>query len=208
MNPAKPSATYQLIVLLLLIASTLFSTNTVYAQKPWREAIQEVGYWKENRSGLPPFCAKGATQRPPFNGPNFRGDMVWNNHLCGGLLKMPICRSYFGKDRAACLNYLTEGYTYWVSHAKNPNFGMLPYLHTGLGQLYFEIGKKSEAIEQYLLALKKNPKYLKAYKSLIDAFIDLKQYDNAQYYLDKAMAIKPHKAFKRRQEKLNKLNPS
>lgn len=82
---------------------------------------------------------------------------------------------------------------------------MLPYLHTGLGELYFEIGKNAEAINEYLLALKKNPKYLKAYRSLIDVFIDIKQYDSAQFYLDKAMAIKPNKAFKRRQEKLNKL---
>jgi tetratricopeptide (TPR) repeat protein len=144
-------------------------------------------------------------QRAPFNGRNYGGDMIWGNHLCRALLSIPICKNYSGKDRLDCLNTCTEGYTYWLANAKNPNFALRPYLHTGLGQLYFDMGKKAEAIGQYQLALKKNPKYLKAYKSLIDAFIDLKQYDNAQYYLNKAIAIKPHKAFKRRQQKLNKL---
>ena len=82
-----------------------------------------------------------------------------------------MCRTYPSRERIQCLNYFTEGYTYWISHAKNPNFGMLPYLHTGLGDLYFEIGKKAEAISEYQLALKKNPKYLKAYKSIIDALV-------------------------------------
>jgi len=192
------------IVIILLFCFTIASHNLHADRIAWREAVRG-GDWKSNRSGLPPFCAANASQRPPFNGPNFKGDMTWNNHLCSGLTKMPICRTYSGRQRIECLSKFTEGYTYWISHAKNPNFGMLPYLHTGLGELYFEIGKKAEAISQYQLALKKNPKYLKAYKSLIDAFIDLKQYDNAQYYIDKAMTIKPHKAFKRRQVKLNKL---
>ncbi|OUS15916.1 hypothetical protein A9Q88_09185 [Gammaproteobacteria bacterium 50_400_T64] len=194
-------------VIILLVVCTLLSSTTLHANKrPWREAVR--GDWKQHRATLPPFCAKNVKQRAPFNGPNYLKDMTWGNHLCGALTKIPICRTYFGKDRFECLNHFTEGYTYWISHAKNPKFGMLPYLHTGLGQLYFEMGKKPEAIREYQLAIKKNPKYLKAYKSLIDAFIDLKQYDNAQYYLDKAMAIKSHKAFKRRQAKLNKLTQS
>ena len=185
----------------------LVQTSNLHANSiPWREATgSERVNWKAHRATLPPFCAANVKQRPPFNGPNFRGDMTWGNHLCGALVRIPICRTYFGKDRLECLNHQTRGYTYWISHAKNPNFGMLPYLYTGRGQLYFEIGKKADAIREYLLAIEKNPKYLKAYKSLIDAFIDLKQYDNAQDFIDTAMAIKPHKAFKRRQEKLNKL---
>ena len=190
-------------IILLVVYILLSGTSTAYAKQPWREAVR--GDWKQHRATLPPFCAANVKHRAPFNGPNFRDDMTWGNHLCGALTKIPICRTYFGKDRYECLSYFTEGYTYWISHAKNPKFGMLPYLHTGLGQLYFEMGNKPEAIREYQIAIKKNPKYLKAYKSLIDAFIDLKQYDNAQYYLDKAIAIKPHKAFKRRQEKLNKL---
>ena len=201
--------TYKVITTILLIGiSGVSSTHLAYAQIPWQEAVRAGLDWKQRRSTLPPFCAANVKQRAPFNGPNYRGDMTWHNHLCGALISIPICRTYFGKDRIACLNSCTEGYTYWISHAKNPKFGMFPYLHTGLGDLYFEMGKKSEAISEYLLAIKKNTKYLKAYKSLIDAFIDLKQYDNAQYYLDKAMAIKPHKAFKRRQVKLNKLKQS
>lgn len=182
--------------------------NLAYAQQPWREAIR--GDWRESASAkaLPPFCGTNPRYKNKqlFTGPSYkREDMTWGNHLCSGLTKMPICRTYPRKDRIECLNYYTEGYTYWISNAKNPDFGLLPYLHTGLGDLYFEIGKKAEAVTQFKLALRKNPKYLKAYKSIIDAFIDLKQYDNAQYYLDKAIAIKPHKAFKRRQQKLNNL---
>lgn len=192
-----------IIIQILFLSLTTVVSTVAIAQPPWREAVRVD--WKQHRSTLPPFCAVNVKQRPPFNGPNFGRDMTWGNHLCEALVKIPICRTYFGKDRIECLADQSKDYTYWISHAKNPNFGMLPYLHTGLGQLYFEMGKKAEAISEYQLALKKNPKYLKAYKSLIDAFIDLKQYDNAQYYLDKAMAIKTHKAFKRRQQKLNKL---
>jgi len=192
------------ISLILAIAST-----TTSAQMPWREAVESKRVnWKQHRATLPPFCAANVKHTPPFNGSNFREDMVWGNHLCEALVKMPICRTYSGKSRIECLDAQTGDYRYWISRAKNPNFGMLPYLHTGLGELYFEIGKKPEAINEFMLALKKNPKYLKAYRSLIDAFIDTKQYDSAQFYLDKAIAIKPNKAFKRRQEKLNKLKQS
>ena len=194
----KTTGIYLALSIFLCMSANLFAND-----RPWREAVR--GDWKANRPNLPPFCAENYRHRAPFNGPNFGQDMVWGNHLCGALTKIPICRRYFGRERSECLNKFTEGYTYWISHAKNPNFAMLPYLHTGLGDLYFEIGKKAEAISEYQLALRKNPKYLKAYKSIIDAFINLKQYDNAQYYLDQAMAIKAHKAFKRRQEKLNKL---
>lgn len=206
MKLSKTKRTYKAITMTLLIGmSGISSSHLAYAQVPWREAVRAGLDWKQKRAQLPPFCAANVKQRAPFNGPNYRGDMTWGNHLCGALISIPICRTYFGKDRIECLNSSTEGYTYWISNAKNPKFGMLPYLHTGLGQLYFEMGKKAEAIGEYQIALKKNPKYLKAYKSIIDAFIDLKQYDNAQHYLDKAMAIKPHKAFKRRQKKLNTL---
>lgn len=203
--PNNPRTYKVLTVILLVSISGMSSTHLAYAQVPWREAVRAGLDWKQHRAILPPFCAENVKQRAPFSGPNYRGDMTWHNHLCGALISIPICRTYFGKDRIECLNSSTEGYTYWISHAKNPNFGMLPYLHTGLGELYFEMGKKAEAIKEYQLALNKNPKYLKAYKNIIDAFIDLKQYDNAQYYLNKAMAIKSHKAFKRRQKKLNTL---
>jgi|TARA_R110002050_G_scaffold18828_1_gene54633 tetratricopeptide (TPR) repeat protein len=206
MKLSNTGHTYKLIALIILISvSNISSIRMAHAQVPWREAVRADLEWKQNREKLPPFCAENVKQRAPFNGPNYRGDMTWHNHLCSALISIPICRTYYGKDRIECLNSRTEGYTYWISHAKNPNFGMLPYLHTGLGELYFEMGNKAEAIKEYQLALNKNPKYLKAYKNIIDAFIDLKQYDNAQYYLDKAMAIKPHKAFKKRQKKLNTL---
>ena len=199
----------KLVVVTSLYICALIPNVNLHAETiPWRKAVNNVN-WVEHRATLPPFCVVPLNkQRAPFNGPSYRGDMIWGNHLCSHLAKTPVCRAYFGNDRRECLSATTEGYIYWLSNAKNPNFGLRPYLHTGLGNVYFEIGKKAEAIREYQLALKKNPKYLKAYKSLIDAFIDLKQYDNAQHYLDKAMAIKPHKAFKRRQEKLNKLNPS
>jgi len=193
--------------MLLVGISSMAGAHLAYAQQPWREAVQ--GSWKERPTAknLPPFCGTNPKYKNHtlFTGPNYGGDMGYANHLCGALTSIPICRTYFGRERIECLNYFTEGYTYWISHAKNPNFALLPYLHTGLGGLYFEMGKKPDAISQFLLAIKKNPKYLKAYKGLIDAFIDLKQYDNAQLYLNKAMTIKPHKAFKRRQVKLNKL---
>lgn len=131
--------------------------------------------------------------------------MTWGNHLCGALVKIPICRTYPQPSRNECLSHFTEGYTYWISHAKNPKFGMLPYLHTGLGELYIEMGNKGGAIQEFHKAIAKNPKYLKAYKAMIDALISINDLDGAQQYLDKAMSIKQHKAFKRRQVKIDKL---
>lgn len=131
--------------------------------------------------------------------------MTWGNHLCGALVKIPICRTYPQPSRNECLAYSSEGYTYWISHAKNPKFGMLPYLHTGLGELYIEMGNKGGAIQEFHKAIAKNPKYLKAYKAMIDALISIDDLDGAQQYLDKAMSIKQHKAFKRRQVKIDKL---
>ena len=193
------------LLLKILLVISPFITILSYAQTPWREAT--AGNWKESpyKSSLPPFCAANAKQRPPFNGPNYRDDMTWSNHLCGALTKIPICRNYSGNSRVECLNDQTRGYTYWISHSKNPNFGLLPYLHTGLGGLYFEMGKRQEAINEYNFALNKNPKYLKAYKGIIDAYINIGDLTTAQNYLDKALSIKKLKAFKRRQTEINKL---
>ncbi|MEZ0186522.1 MAG: type IV pilus biogenesis/stability protein PilW [Candidatus Reddybacter sp.] len=193
-----------LIKIFLIILS--FSTIPSYAQVPWREAT--AGNWRESpyKSSLPPFCGKkNGTKNPIFSGPNFRGDMTWGNHLCGALTKIPICQNYSGNNRIECLNDQTRGYTYWISHSKNPNFGLLPYLHTGLGGLYFEMGKRLEAINEYNIALSKNPKYLKAYKGIIDVYISIGDLTNAQHYLDRALSIKELKAFKKRQAEINKL---
>ncbi|MEZ0154843.1 MAG: tetratricopeptide repeat protein [Candidatus Reddybacter sp.] len=193
---------YLLKILFLLFA---INSSIAIAQIPWREAT--AGNWKESpyKSSLPSFCAPNAKNRPPFNGPNYRSDMTWGNHLCGALTKIPICRNYFNNDRIECLTHQTRAYTYWISHSKNPNFGLLPYLHTGLAGLYFEMGKRLEAIQEYNLALHKNPKYLKAYKGLIDVYIDLGDLESAQKYLDHALTIKKLKSFKRREKEINKL---
>ena len=195
----------QLLVKILLIILPVITTLS-YAQVPWREAT--AGNWKESPyiSSLPPFCGtKKGKPNPIFKGPNYRDDMIWGNHLCGALTKIPICYKYSGKHRIECLNDQTKGYTYWISHSKNPKFGLLPYLHTGLGGLYFEMGKRLDAINEYNIALSKNPKYLKAYKGIIDVYIDIGDLTSAQDYLDKALSIKKLKAFKKRQAKINKL---
>jgi len=100
---------------------------------------------------------------------------------------------------------MAKSYDYWLNHAKNPDFALRPYLHTGLGRLYMEMGRKTDAITEFKMALKNNPKYLKAYKSIIDAYIKLGDSKNAQLYLDQGMRVKRLKAFKRRQEEIDTL---
>lgn len=192
-------------IVILALGSVLFSPINLGAKlPPWREAVAHLN-WKESRDKLPPFCAANAKKKAPFNGPNFRVDMVWGNHLCEAFVQMPICRQYPKVQRNECLNSMTKNYTYWITHAKDPNFGLLPYLHTGLGELYFEIGRDLDAVQEFMIAVSKNPRYLRAYKGLINAQIKIGDIESAQQNLNQAQSIKKLKAFKRSQSKIDEL---
>lgn len=206
MNAFKLFNTYPLLTLALFF-SVLFigGTHSAHAQEPWRAAVDKINY-KTMTHKLPPFCSPGSRKKAPFNGPSYGEDMVWGNHVCDAIAKIPTCRRYFGSARVECLGVMANSYTYWLNHAQNPKFALRPYIHTDLGRLYMEMNQKSSAIQEFKMALKHNPKYVKAYKSIIDAYMAIGDLANAQQYLDKGLSIKENsKSLKRRQSKLNKL---
>ncbi len=201
-------------IALLIIFSSLAIAQQKYMNnyKNLSEAINKANPgadWSKSpyAASLPPFC--GVSKDPKYKNVNWKkvygSGLTWSNHYCGSLTRIPICRKYYGKLRKDCLYAQTEGFTYWLKNIGDPNFKLLPYIYVGYGDLLEEIGDSGNAIIQYTNALKRKPKYIKAYKGLIDAYIKLGMLKEAEQTVNYALKIKETKSLLRRKKKIEEL---
>lgn len=63
----------------------------------------------------------------------------------------------------------------------------IPGILDGLGQCYHVLGNYDEALENYLLALTKQPNNVEFLKNRSQCFYDLKMYEESANDLDKAL---------------------
>ena len=193
---------------IILIALLFIFSSLAIAQQQSKQ--EDPGYWKNSpyASLLPPFC--GASKDPRYKNVDWKkrygSEMTWNNHYCKALTRIPLCRKKYGKRKKDCLYIQEEGFTYWLSHIKNPDFKLLPYIYVGYGDLLNEIGDSGKAITQYINALERDPKYIKAYKGLIDTYIKLGMLEDAEQAVNSALKIKKTKSLLRRKKEIEKLN--
>jgi len=195
---------------IFLIAILITFSSLSIAQPTWQEATKN---WENSPyiQTLPPFCSylsKKIIVPSKYRNVNwtkkFGQGMTWGNHFCYASAKIPICRSYFGNNRIACLKHQTEGFTYWIEHT-GPDFKLLPYLYSGYGDLLNEIGNTNQAIIQYQNSLQKNPRYIKAYKGLINSYIKIGALKEAEATVNTALKIKKTKSLVRQKQKIDKL---
>lgn len=194
---------YQLIIFVFSLCFSMAAS----ALEPWMEAVQKINY--RDSTTIPPFCGLN-NPAPKYKNidwnKKFGEDLVWINHYCAGKAIMPVCYQYPEKEKKACLSSLLEGTAYAIEHSKNPNYPLLPFLHTERGDLLKEIGRYPEAIQSFNSAIQKNKKYMRAYAMLADTYILTKQYDEAEKIVNEGLKYNESPAFLKKLEKIKALN--
>lgn len=199
-------------LLFVLVCAAMFAFPASARDIPWAEALirgAQSGIYK-SAMGLPPFCATRENE-VKYKGVNwakkFGSATTWMNHYCYGKAKTPICNRYSGKARKECLTYLLGEYTYSIKHqsSHNPQFKLLPFLHTDYGRALVDVGQYTRALENFTIAIKKNGKYIPAFKGMADAYIKLNMYDEAEKIVRQGLQIKKSKSLDRRLKKIQKL---
>lgn len=184
--------------ILLLLAFNILPAN---GQEPWRAAIAKVSF--RSSESVPIICQ---WDNPKYSQARWHkkygNDFVWMNHYCSSKAKIPICYGYPKKERNECLTSLVHGIEYSITHPKQPNFGLWPYLYTELGDLLQKLNRHSEAIQALQAALKINKKYIPAYIELTDTYIALKDCETAEAIARQGLTQKNSKALKRRLKKI------
>ncbi|GAB4315072.1 MAG: hypothetical protein Kow0074_02460 [Candidatus Zixiibacteriota bacterium] len=67
----------------------------------------------------------------------------------------------------------------------------LPEAHRALGRVMMEYGQNDDAIEQFQVAIKKNPEFYEAYRTLAWIYQGMRQYNDSISWGEKSLRIKP-----------------
>ncbi len=179
---------------------TMLSFSVLSKDIPWQEALMRG----DTRSGigLPSFCG-GKSDGIDWQ-KKFGSDMNWLNHYCYGKVKTPICNRYAGQSRKKCFNYILSEYSYPLTRV-TPQFKLLPFLHVEYGRALIDAEQYGQAIVNFTIALKKNAKYISAFKGLADAYVKLKMYDDAEKIVMQGLQIKKSQSLMRRLKKIQQL---
>lgn len=124
---------------------------------------------------LPPYCH--ARLKTPWGSPEAKvwAEQIGSNyldfyHYCGGLnLMNHYWSARTPKERTAILQQALAEFEYMVSHER-PDFAMRAELYANRGEILKLMGKPGEAIRSLEIALRANPKYVRAYSLLADVY--------------------------------------
>ncbi len=193
----------------------MFTTQLADAREPWHAAVLQHIDPVIAALRVPPFCEgisgnKDIPSAARYKNINwkqkFGEDFIWINHYCDQKPKHPICYEYPENEKRACLTTMLEGPTYALEHAKSPDYALIPFLRSERAILLRDIGKPGDAISDFEIAIKNNPKFIPAYTGLTDTYISLKQYDDAKKTIERALAHNPNtKSLQKKLEKINSL---
>ncbi len=156
---------------------------------------------------LPKFC-QARYNRPGSNPVKWKkliGPMyVHIHHYCSGLNHINKAYSISQpKIRKRVLNRALGGIDYVLKRAQ-PTFILLPELHTKKGQVLVQLKRYGDAVIEYNSAIRIKHDYVRAYASLSDLHIKLKNHESAIEVLQKGLGFKPNsKSLMRRLNKLN-----
>jgi len=193
--------------LIIFVFSLCFSM-VASAKEPWMAAMMKIQ--PKDSAILSPFCKARLNMSDPkyrydFWSKKYGGDFIWVNHYCDVVALRPVCYGYPEKDKNACLTAGLGGIEYSILHSKDPNYQLLPLLHTELGETLKEIGHYPEAIQSFNAAIQKNKKFIHAYYSLANTYILIKQYDEAEKVVNEGLKYKESKALNKILEKIKTL---
>lgn len=190
----------------------LFSTWVLQAT-----AEVSVGYQTyptdQEIATLPPLCKvklRSDQKSPEFQTmmETYGPDFIHSHHYCTGL---NFINRYYGartlQDKRFDLASAYDNFSYMVAHAK-PEFSLMPdvYLHRGL--VLSLMSRDVEAIKDLQKALSLNPKTSKAYLTLANIYVKLKQESQALTIVTEGLRQAPRsKALQRRYDELGGKKP-
>jgi len=190
---------------LVILAFSLCFSMAASAREPWLAAQLKIK--PKDSAILPPFCKERLNSADPKYksavwSKKFGEDFIYINHYCDVVALRPVCYGYPEKDKNECLAATLEGLAYGIEHSKNPNYKLLPLLHTEIGETLTEIGRYPEAIQSFNTAIQKNKKFIHAYYSLAKTYILTKQYAEAEKAVNEGLKYKESKALYKILEKI------
>lgn len=193
----------------LLLCLLLSFQQTAYAKEPWADAVRRFDPMTAAML-VPPFCEGDsgiAIIHPPKDWKKiYGGDFTYINHYCSGKHRIPVCYQYPEAEKKACLTHFLEGTTYAINNSKNPDYPLLPFLHAERGNLHKDIGNYKEALSDFNVAIAKNKNFVPAFIGIADTYIRLKNYDEAQKYIEMGLEHNPNKkSLQKKLEKIKKL---
>jgi tetratricopeptide (TPR) repeat protein len=161
----------------------------------WNNLAAADEGWQQNTQLLPQYCkdrAKGS-QSPEFN--KWRGTFgevaVHIHHYCDGLYAEQKARvSTNPQERNRWLENVIHEMLYVGKHC-GAGCVLFPELHCRLGWALGESGQVAEAIKQFQLVIRTQPKYPPAYAKLSDLYVKIKMPDEAKKVLEAGLKARP-----------------
>lgn len=142
-----------------------------------------AGDWRDLPSAehLPVFCNP---KRDPqiaekWNESRIPG-LVWMNHYCQSMARLPGCERASGEARRGCLEHQLGGFKYVEDHAPK-NYAFRPLVLVDWGKVLAKLGRYREAMFKYEEAIVLKPNYTRAYVALAWAYWNL---DQKQFAVD------------------------
>lgn len=159
-------------------------------------------------SYLPPFC-----QARMGNDPNLKkkwakilgaSNFTWMNHFCSNLIAKKRCIGIIEKQkRYNCYQRLTD-HSYTLEHT-SADFPLRPLIYYEAGDTFLKIEEYGKAENQFLNAIKINPKFTKPYLSLSRLYIKQGNKTKAIEMIERGLKQKPSsKALKKMRSQLVK----
>lgn len=197
------------LCIVISLSILLSISKYAFSKEPWQDAVSHKKPFDPMAAALlvPPFCEGGSgigIIHQPKNWKKIYGqDVMVLNHYCDGKHRIPICYQYPEKEMKACLTYFLEGTTYAINLIKDPNFSLLPFIYSERGNLNKDIGNYEEAISDFKASIQKNKNFVPAFLGIADTFIKIKNYEEAEKYIQMGLEHNPNK--KSLKKKLNKI---
>lgn len=160
---------------------------------------EDVWSWSkpQNLVFLPPFCTVKANNGPKAEITKWDKILGGNifmhlHHYCGGVFAEFKAKETVGQSsQAGWLAEIIKQMKYVSGPCNTPKCRLYPELHTRWGWALAEQGNAGDAVREYQLSIKGNPKYTLAYARLSDLYSTLKQYDNARRVLEEGLRANP-----------------
>ncbi|CAL1239285.1 protein of unknown function [Candidatus Methylocalor cossyra] len=152
---------------------------------------------EEDFAKLPPFCKARASGPESATyklweqrlGPNF----LHVHHYCSGLDWVNKAHSTLDRRKSReWLETALGGFQYMEDQCSSPEtFVLMPEILTNKARVLVELGRMPEAAQYFEKALRMNPRYVPAYRSLSDLYLRAKQKEAARQLLDYGIKVNP-----------------
>jgi tetratricopeptide (TPR) repeat protein len=160
---------------------------------PWNNLAAADTSWRQNTQLLPQYCKDRAKGRTEFE--KWRSTLgeafIHIHHYCDGVYAEQKARVTTNQQERKRWLGTVIGEMGYVGNHCHTGCVLYPELHCRWGWALGEMGKVAEAVGQFQLAIRAQPKYAPAYAQLSDLYVKIKQPDEAKKVLEAGLKAKP-----------------